>query len=181
MATSNTFKFIEIFPTNDDFKDFCLEINILDQLIPEQLTFINFIYNSLLYKFGTVDIAYDTIVEFLMELSLVLSDTFQQYFKQIDLINKVYKFNDDEFSRTSQSIVSHAEQNNTKLDDPSQWLGYVGSQDFNQQSLSKFQGYVQAIRQMPSYDRILFTNKYKYLFSTIIVPNIYFHKGDNHG
>lgn len=172
MATTNSFKFVEIFPTNEEFKDYCDEIDLTDGSA-EQNTFINFVYNSLLYKFGTVDVAYDTITEFLMELALVLSDTFQQYYKQIDLIKKVYLFDDDEFSRTSNGIITRANQNNKKLDDPSVWLGFVSNQEYSEQNLSKFQGYVQAIRQMPSFDRKLFTNKYKYLFKTIFTYDNY--------
>lgn len=162
-----TFKFNGVFPTQQSFLDYCATIDLFETPPTEIQTFLNFVYNSLKYKFGVVNIAYDSIEDFKSELALVLSDTVNQYYKQVDLIKKVYLFDNEEFSATSQSIISEAEQNNKQLDDPAQWLGFVGKQQFNQQSLSKFQGYIQAIRQMPSYDRLLFTNKYKYLFETI--------------
>lgn len=177
MATTQTMKFKDIFSNHDEFIEFCKEINLIEiniSITDPIITYINFVFNTLLWSYGTVDIAYDTKQEFLMELALLLTDTFNQYRKQYDLISKIYLFDDDEFARTSANIISNAQQNNKKLDDPSVWLGFVASQTFNEQKLSKFQGYTQAIRQMPSYDRLLFRDKYRYLFQTIFVTDYYY-------
>lgn len=178
MATTTSFKFVEVFPNINDFQEYCEELDLTNSCEKNDTnTFVNFVYKILLWKYGTVDIAYNTKVEFLMELGLILEDTFNQYQTEVRLINNIYWLNDNEFTKISKEIISIAQQNNVKLDDPAKWLGFVSHQNYRASDVSKFQAYVTAIKQIPSYQKRTYANKFSSLFQTFFTDQFYISKG----
>lgn len=161
------FYFNTLYPTYAEYATFCNEIELFDNTDPILVTFNKWCYNALFRAFYNVPANYIDINAFLYELSNILLDRFAQYQKQKQLIDAIYELEIDDFAKTRDTLVSKATNNNQNNLDPTQWVSYIGEQDYQSEMLSKFQGYTQAISQMPSYNIEKFINNFRYLFNFI--------------
>jgi len=72
-----------------------------------------------MWRYSHRDIGYGTPELFLTQFANILVDHFNQYYKQKQLVDAIYKFDLDEFSRIREIMNSIAVANNQSLIDPS--------------------------------------------------------------
>lgn len=174
MITPNsaiTFTFDEIFPDYASWKEFTNDINLYDLTNPDMENFNKWCFNALIRHFTKQNINYTEPETFLCELANILLDRFMEYHKQKELIDAIYKFTPDEFARVRETLNSQALVNNSKLQDPSVWVGYISAQTYVNDSLSKIDGYLKGIQSMPSYHIEYFISHFKSLFWQFLPNN----------
>lgn len=155
------------FPTYESYLEYCKEIDLFDTTQPLLNNFNKWCYNALFRAYYNVPANYSNIESFLNEFSNVMLDTFNRYQKEVELIESIYQLQVEDFAKTRDTLVSRANNNNKNATDPSKFTSYISDQSFSTETLSKFQGYLQAITQIPSYRIQEFVNKFRYLFQSI--------------
>lgn len=149
-SSAISFYFKEIFPTVQDFETFLTDYDVADISIATNQVFAQYIYKVLFRKFHNSNVQYDTPDDFKCDLANIIEDGFDQWKRQLDLAKKTQALTDDELLELSTSLSNSANNPNTKVDDPRDFLEYVGAQVSSFANSGKLNGYLNAIRTIPT-------------------------------
>lgn len=178
-SSAITFYFKEIFPTEQSFIEYLTNFNVVDITTADNLVLAQFLYKVMFRRFHNSNIQYDTPDDFKCDLANLIEDTFDRYKQQKAIIDKIYNLTDQELLTISKALTNSANNPNTKVDDPTQPLEYVGAQAFTIASNGKLQAYLTALKNIPTkfIDQLL--RDAQRLFKSIIPNQIFIYKGDN--
>lgn len=154
-----TFYFNELFPTYEDWKITIQETDIVNYEDESESNFDKFCYKILSHHFSHSNIRYDSPEPFCLELINVYQSKFQQFKKQKELVDKIYKLTDEEINVINESINNMANNPNDEPSNPKEALDYISNQSFLINKNNKLKGYMEAIRDMPCLDIYSFINK----------------------
>lgn len=178
MSSAITFYFKEIFPTETDFLNFLTTFDVVNIEVAENLTFAQYIYKILFRKYHNSNVQYDTPDDFKCDLANIIEDVFDKYKQQVKLAKKISSLTDDELLVVSTALANSANNPNSEPTDPTKPFSFVGAQAFTIANTGKLQGYLQALRAIPSklIDEMLMS--VRRLFKTVIPNQIFIYKGD---
>lgn len=178
ISSAITFYFKEIFPTEQSFLDFLTEYNVINLADAENPPLAAYMYKVLFRRYHNCNVQYDTPEDFKCDLANLVEDTFDRIKRQKAIVDKIYNLTDQELTTVTQAITNSANNPNTKVEDPTQPLEYVGAQAFTMASSGKLQAYLTALKNMPTkYIEQLLKDAQK-LFKAILPNQIYIYEGD---
>lgn len=184
MSVAQTFFFNEIFKDYNDWKYWSEQVEVVDFSKPEDVEFDKFCYKILSRHFSNWNIRYSTIDAFLLELSIVYEDKFNQFKNQKKIIDEAYKLTKEDFEVVSESLTNMANNPNTAPDDPKSPLKYISAQTYGLAKKPKLKAYIEALNNIPTLKIFDFINKpsenglsFKDLFSVVQNINYFVYGG----
>lgn len=188
MSIAYTFLFNEIFPSYNDWKSFIEEnSNIIDYDKQEHADFDKYCWNIISRHFSHSNIRYLTINEFEQELLNVYENKFQQFLKEKQIIDEIYKMTFDEIASLNETLSNFARNPNESNDIDSEGkFTFISEQTYNKVNSNRFESYLRVLNNLPSLNYYKFLDAkegeigFKDLFMNV-VPNIkiLFNKGEN--
>lgn len=178
MSSALTFYFKDIFKDVQTFTAYITEYDIANMKDAESLTFAQYLFKILFRRFHNSNIQYDTPEDFKCDLANILEDSFDQYKRQKQLIDKLYTLTDDELLQVSTALANSANNPNSTLDDPTKPIEYVGAQVYSIASNGKLSGYLTALRAMPTKFIGEIIDRCTGLFKRIVPDQIYIFEGE---
>ena len=151
-----TFYFNEIFPNIEVFKEFIAVNNLgnyvtgINKTLDLTENFIVYAYNILTRHFTHQNIRYSTVDAFLCEFANVLEDKMFQFKKQLDMIIKLYDYNEKDYSKIQEVINNLANNPNDEPADPKQPIEFISSQTYNIAHGNPYEPFFRALNDLPS-------------------------------
>lgn len=152
MSIAFTFLFKEIFEDYDEWKDFIQSnSNIIDYEDAIQSEFDEYCWNILSRHFSNVNIRYGTPELFKNALLNVYENKFQQFLKQKQLIDEIYKMTLDEIASLNDTLTNLARNPNEANDiDSDGKFTFISEQTYSKVNSNRFEAYLQALNNIPT-------------------------------
>ncbi len=170
--------FSEIFPTFEIFQGYASDCGVE---IAEDFEY--YCYNKLLQYYAKTTVAYNTVAEFVRFFMIEYEDETPKYAKQIEYADMINELSPEEFEIVSHGIASTAKNNNALGVDPtSTILEYIGTQDYNKQSVGKITAYLMALDNAKTKYLYAYLEKFNKHFERIYsADSYYFNRRYNNG
>ena len=184
MSNAYTFYFNDIFEKYDDWKSVMSDNGIVDYNDSASALFDERCYNLLTWQFGKQNIRYSEPDAFISQLLLIYSEKFNKFKKEKEIIDKIYKLNDDELILVQELLTNMANNPNTEVSDPKKPMQYISAQTYQSTNNSKLKSFLTALNNMPSNNIFKFLNgkesdydmSFRDLFMVVIPPIVDFYK-----
>ena len=184
MSNAYTFYFNDIFEKYDDWKSVMSDNGIVDYNDSASALFDERCYNLIAWQFGKQNIRYSEPDAFISQLLLIYSEKFNKFKKEKEIIDKIYKLNDDELILVQELLTNMANNPNTEVSDPKKPMQYISAQTYQSTNNSKLKSFLMALNNMPSNNIFKFLNEkesdygmsFKDLFMVVIPPIVDFYR-----
>ena len=184
MSNAYTFYFNDIFEKYDDWKSVMSDNGIVDYTDSASALFDERCYNLIAWQFGKQNIRYSEPDAFISQLLLIYSEKFNKFKKEKEIIDKIYKLNDDELILVQELLTNMANNPNTEVSDPKKPMQYISAQTYQSTNNSKLKSFLMALNTMPSNNIFKFLNEkesdygmsFRDLFMVVIPPIVDFYK-----
>lgn len=184
MSNAYTFYFNDIFEKYDDWKSVMSDNGIVDYTDSASALFDERCYNLIAWQFGKQNIRYSEPDAFISQLLLIYSEKFNKFKKEKEIIDKIYKLNDDELILVQELLTNMANNPNTEVSDPKKPMQYISAQTYQSTNNSKLKSFLMALNNMPSNNIFKFLNEkesdygmsFRDLFMVVIPPIVDFYK-----
>lgn len=184
MSNAYTFYFNDIFEKYDDWKSVMSDNGIVDYSDSASALFDKRCYNLITWQFGKQNIRYSEPDAFISQLLLIYSEKFNKFKKEKEIIDKIYKLNDDELILVQELLTNMANNPNTEVSDPKKPMQYISAQTYQSTNNSKLKSFLTALNNMPSNNIFKFLNEkesdydmsFRDLFMVVIPPIVDFYK-----
>lgn len=148
--TRITFYFQDIISSYNDWYEKISKNIIGENADGTEQAFDMWAYNLLKRYFFNQNVRYNEPEAFIEMLINVYTNRFKQFYKQKQLIDKIYQLTDNEILIVSKGLSNYANNPNTAPDDPTQPLNFVTSQSYSQITDNKLKAYLDSINRVPT-------------------------------
>lgn len=184
MSNAYTFYFNDIFENYDDWKSVMGDNGIVDYTDSASALFDKRCYNLLTWQFGKQNVRYSEPDAFISQLLIIYSEKFNQFKKEKEIIDKIYKLTDNELFLVQELLTNMANNPNTEVSDPKKPMQYISAQTYQSTNDSKLKSFLMALNNMPSNNIFKFLNEkesdygmsFRDLFMVVIPPIVDFYK-----
>ena len=150
MSDTLTFKFKDIFPTENDFLSFITMYGIKsDPLATADENFGKYLYKILMRRFYNSDVQYDTPEDFCYSLAETLENIWEKYKRNKQLIEAIAALDNDDLAIIGENLTNASDNPNNKPDDVRAQLDYITQQNWSMSTTNKMQAYLEAVDSMP--------------------------------
>lgn len=163
-----TLTFKDIFKDYSEFKNFTDLFALYSQEEATAETFNKHIYYTLKMRYGGCAVAYDTVEEFKAEFGIAYNQYFKLYLKKQDLLEKIYRLNEDDFILVNQSLNNLSNNPNYNTTDAWEILNYTSIQNRSKSTSNKLQAYLLALRTLPDAQINAMIEAFDYLWLDIL-------------
>lgn len=163
-----TLTFKDIFKDYSEFKNFTDLFALYSQEEATAETFNKHIYYTLKMRYGGCAVAYDTVEEFKAEFGIAYNQYFKLYLKKQDLLEKIYRLNEDDFILVNQSLNNLSNNPNYNTNDAWEILNYTSIQNRSKSTSNKLQAYLLALRTLPDAQINAMIEAFDYLWLDIL-------------
>lgn len=170
--STHTFKFLEIFPNYDSFKETILAQTILEESEIDEAT-LKYFWAIMYRSFGNVEVMYTVKQDFIDRFLNELEDLFTKVKRERELVAKIHQLTDEEIAVVSESVNNFANNPNDLPEDPTQPLEYISNQNWGRIANGKFTAYLQALNNIPSYRIGSIIRQFRPLFWDSLPNTIY--------
>lgn len=152
MSIAFTFLFKEIFPSYEEWQEFISSnSNIIDYEDEIQASFDEYCWNILSRHFSNVNIRYGTPELFKNALLNVYENKFQQFMKEKQLIDEIYKMTLDEIASLNDTLTNFARNPNEANDiDSNGKFTFISEQTYSKVNSNRFESYLKALNNIPT-------------------------------
>lgn len=159
MSLAFTFFFKEIFPSYEEWHTFISEnSNIIDYDNQIHADFDIYCWNILSRHFANVNVRYGTTDQFKFALLNVYENKFQQFLKEKQIIDEIYKMTFDEFASLNDTLSNLARNPNEANDiDSKGRFTFISEQTYTNVNSNRFEAYLKALNNLPT------LNYYKFI------------------
>ena len=150
MSDTLTFKFKDIFPTENDFTAYITAYGVKDSLsVTADLNFAKYLYKILMRRFYNSDVQYDTPEDFCFSLAETLEIIFDKYKTNKALIEAITALDKDDLIIIGENLTNASDNPNNKPDNVREQLDYITQQNWSMSTTNKMQAYLEAVSSMP--------------------------------
>lgn len=150
MSDTLTFKFKQIFPSENDFLTFITTYGVKASLTDtSDENFAKYLYKILNRRYYNSDVQYDTINDFCYSLAETLENIFDKYKKNQALIKAISDLTTDDLVIIGENLTNASDNPNNKPTNIREQLDYITQQNWNMATTNRMQAYLEAVDSMP--------------------------------
>ena len=150
MSDTLTFKFKDIFPTENVFLTFITSYGVkASPLATADENFAKYLYKILMRRYYNSSVQYDTPEDFCYSLAETLENIFDKYKKNKGLIEAISALGNDELAIIGENLTNASDNPNNKPDNVRAQLDYITQQNWSMSTTNKMQAYLEAVASMP--------------------------------
>ena len=151
MSDTLTFKFKDIFTTENDFLTFITTYGVKSSpLATADENFAKYLYKILMRRYYNSDVQYDTPEAFCFELAQTLENIFDKYKRNKQLIEAISALDNDALIIIGENLTNASDNPNNKPTSVREQLDYITQQNWSMSTTNKLQAYLEAVDSMPT-------------------------------
>lgn len=147
---SFTFYFNEIIPDYETWKANVEQLGLIDYEDPIDARFDLFCYNLVSRQYHDVNVRYDSPFAFLGALLNVYLNKYNQFKKEKELIDEIYKLTLDDIELMNTTLSNMANNPNDEVEDATRPLNYISAQTYQRLTDNRFKAYMTALNNIPT-------------------------------